>query len=170
MEILSAIDKAGISRVKKLISSESLQGLFTSSKYPEARITDSVRLMSRQGFVSLGQLDNDKIVKITKKGQAKLAYYRLITDSFSPTETWDGRWHLVTFDIPESHKVARNKLILLLKDCGFISYSKGVWITPYDRRQFIKKIGIHLGISVYLRHIVAEQIDKTSLYKKRFGL
>lgn len=170
LEILSAIDKAGIISVKKLSSMEHLQGLFTSSKYPRLRIADSVRLMSRQGFISLGHLDNEPIVKITKKGQKKLSYYRLVAEGKQPDKVWGNKWYLVTFDIPESRKVARNKLILILKDCGFVSYSKGIWMTPYDKQAFIKKVAAHLDLTVYVRSIIATDIDKSSLYKKRFGL
>lgn len=170
MEILAAVEKNRISQVTKLSNQEQLCGLFASSKYPKRRVIDSIRLMSHQGFVSLGQLDNEQIVKITKKGQRKLNYYRLVAEGLDHFDNWDKNWYLVTFDIPESHKVARNKFILLLKECGFVSYSKGIWITPYNKSSFIKKITNHLGLTNFVRSIVASQIDKSSQFKKRFQL
>jgi phenylacetic acid degradation operon negative regulatory protein len=43
---------------------------------------------------------------------------------------WDGRWHLVLFDVPERRRVTRNKLRHYLRSRGFGYLQNSVWITP----------------------------------------
>jgi phenylacetic acid degradation operon negative regulatory protein len=43
---------------------------------------------------------------------------------------WDGRWRLVLFDVPESRRVARDRLRRFLQSRGFGYLQNSVWITP----------------------------------------
>ena len=43
---------------------------------------------------------------------------------------WDGRWHLVLFDVPEVRSAERNKLRRYLQNRGFGYLQNSVWITP----------------------------------------
>ena len=45
---------------------------------------------------------------------------------------WDGRWRLVLFDVPESRRVARDKLRDYLHRRKFGYLQNSVWITPDD--------------------------------------
>jgi phenylacetic acid degradation operon negative regulatory protein len=45
---------------------------------------------------------------------------------------WDGRWRLVVFDVPEEHRVARDKLRDYLHSRGFGYLQNSVWVTPDD--------------------------------------
>ncbi|MEK7516045.1 MAG: hypothetical protein AAB562_00440 [Patescibacteria group bacterium] len=42
---------------------------------------------------------------------------------------------LVTFDIPESQKVARDAFRRLLRECGFQQLHRSVWVSEYDVRE-----------------------------------
>ncbi|MBI4034031.1 MAG: hypothetical protein HY378_00590 [Candidatus Brennerbacteria bacterium] len=46
-------------------------------------------------------------------------------------QRWDGKWRLVTFDIPDSKKTAREALRRKLKELDFYPLQKSVFITPY---------------------------------------
>lgn len=44
---------------------------------------------------------------------------------------WDGRWRLVLFDLPETHRKARLSLRRALKDNGFGWLQNSAWISPH---------------------------------------
>ncbi len=46
--------------------------------------------------------------------------------------SWDGIWRLVIFDIPDDQKKAREALRQKIKEMGFYSLQKSVFITPYE--------------------------------------
>lgn len=170
LEILRVIDKQNLSSIAKLANSSSLQGLFTTSKYPRRRIIDTIELMSRQGYVSIGKLDDDTIVKSTQKGKSKLKYYLLSSEVSTISGTWNQKWYLVTFEIPDKHKVARNKLIITLKEFGLVNYSKGIWLSPYDIRKPVKNLASQLGVAQFINFIVASHIDRQSKFKRKFNI
>lgn len=43
---------------------------------------------------------------------------------------WDGRWRLIVFDVPISHRLVRDRLRHHLRRRGFACVQKSVWITP----------------------------------------
>lgn len=46
--------------------------------------------------------------------------------------TWDRRWRLVVFDIPERQKVRRELLRAKLRSLGFGMWQKSVYVSPHD--------------------------------------
>jgi len=137
---------------------------------PRRRIIDTIALLARQGYVSVGLLDSEKIFKITLKGKGRLKAYQVSEDGLSITDRWDGRWYLITFDIPESKKVARNQLIITLKKHGFINYTKGLWLIPYNPAKLTASLRKQLGLKSEIKLIVAQAIDNDSRYKKYWSL
>ncbi|TSC96669.1 MAG: phenylacetic acid degradation operon negative regulatory protein [Candidatus Berkelbacteria bacterium Licking1014_2] len=71
----------------------------------------------------------DKNLKICPRGIEKI---NLIVPKINQSEKWDGRWCLVTFDIPEKMKSDREKLRRILKKLHFGRLQDSVWISPYD--------------------------------------
>ncbi|MSR68222.1 hypothetical protein EXS66_00345 [Candidatus Saccharibacteria bacterium] len=171
-EILRLIQTKKVATLGDLSSNKHLLGLFTASKKatPRRRIIDTAALLARQGYVSVGLLDNEKVFKITAKGLDRLKAHQVSQEGLNMTERWDGRWYLITFDIPESKKVIRNQLILTLKRHGFINYTKGLWLIPYNPAKLIISIRKQLGLKDELRLIVAQAIDADSKYRKHWGI
>lgn len=64
--------------------------------------------------------------KITEKGRNCLE--KFLFDK----ETWDGKWRIVIFDIPEEKKKLREMLRRTLKNSGFKQLQRSVWVSPFD--------------------------------------
>ncbi len=171
-EILRLIQTKKVAPLGDLSTNKGLRGLFstTKSSTPRRRIIDTLALLARQGYVSVGLLDNEKIFKITEKGKDRLRAHQVSEDGLGISERWDGRWFLITFDIPETKKVARNQLILTLKRHGFINYTKGLWLIPYNPTRLVASLRKQLGLKSELKLIVAQSIDSDSKYRKYWDL
>jgi len=72
--------------------------------------------------------------KITEKGRSKIM--RGLFDK----ETWDGKWRVVIFDVPEERKNLRNVLRKTLRLSGFKLLQKSVWISPFDVLDDVEKL------------------------------
>ena len=171
-EILRLIQTKKVATLGDLSSNKHLLTVFSSSAKatPRRRIIDTIALLARQGYVSVGLLDSEKIFKITLKGKGRLKAYQVSEDGLSITDRWDGRWYLITFDIPESKKVARNQLIITLKKHGFVNYTKGLWLIPYNPDKLTASLRKQLGLKSEIKLIVAQAIDNDSRYKKYWSL
>ncbi len=78
--------------------------------------------------------------KITQAGRQRLA---AIIPIYDDVRIWDGRMHLVTYDIPEKHRDKRDALREQLRKIGAGKLQNSVWLTPYNPidllREFIQK-------------------------------
>ena len=170
-QILKLIARKNIVSLSDLCSSKVLLELFENSKTttPQRRIIDSCTLLAKQGFISVGNVDNDKVFKITIKGQDHLKRAELLQFDIRPV-TWNGRWYLVTINLPESKKTTRNQILLVLKRYGFVQYSKGIWIYPYNPSDLITKMRDQYELKNEIKLIMASHIDDDKRYLRTFKI
>ena len=170
-QILKTIARKRIISLSDLCDSKPLVELFENSKTttPKRRIIDSCTLLAKQGFISVGNVDDDKVFKITVKGQEHLKKAELLQFDIQPL-SWNGRWYLVTINLPESKKTIRNQILLVLKRFGFIQYSKGIWIYPYNPSDLITKMRDQYNLKNEIKLIVASYIDDHKRYQKIFKI
>lgn len=172
--LLAFVAKHGVTPEASIIKDKPLLELFSwhTSRAPKARIKDTLAILVRQGALSQGQIDTEKIYKITSRGQSSLTKAQLrksITVS-SAQQAWNGRWMFVTYQIPESHKIARNQFLIELKRIGFLRYGSALWIYPFDVSVEIKKIAHHLNIDGHIDILRADSISSPALWKRKFHL
>ncbi len=67
--------------------------------------------------------------EITEEGKRRLASILPIYDE---KRVWDGRMHLITYDVPESKRLNRNALRDVIRQLGAGRLQDSVWITPYN--------------------------------------
>ena len=68
---------------------------------------------------------------LTERGKKRKLEYDLENLTIVKPSSWDGKWRLLLFDVPESMKRAREALREKLKQLGFFQFQKSVWIYPY---------------------------------------
>jgi len=170
-QILQYIAKKNIISLRDLTQVKSLLELFATTKSTTAtrRITDTCALLARQGYTSVGMVDNEKVYKITHKGSAHLKQVEVLEVSIDKRR-WNGRWYLIAFDIEEGKKTSRNQLILVLKRYGFLPYSKGLWVYPYNPAELIAKIKTNYDLEKQIKLIIADYIDNENTIKKLFRI
>lgn len=67
--------------------------------------------------------------EITQAGIRRLTQ---LLPRYHPKRTWDGRMHLITYDIPEKQQGDRSALRDVIKKIGAAHLQDSVWITPYN--------------------------------------
>ena len=101
----------------------------------KSALSQALKRLREQGFIEK-QKDQDKIIlRLTELGKDWLLKNKADSDM-----EWDNLWRLVIFDIPESHKRARNTLRRRLKDWGFTPWQKSVWATQKPLTEIIRKL------------------------------
>jgi len=172
LELLEVISRKSVTSLSELTVDKSLRSIFQtrSESATKRRIIDTMSLLARQGFVSVGHIDGEKIYKLSVKGRKHLQTYLIVKSGVTRHARWDRSWYIVTFDIPESKKVARNSLITHLKNQNFYNYTKGLWILPYDPRRFITDLSDHLGLKGLVKIIVAHKLDDETKLKRYYRL
>ena len=108
-----------------------------------------------------------KILRLTKKGERQLVYYRIKEKKYNK---WDGKWRLIIFDVWENARYKRDLLRKEIKDFGFIQLQRSVWIFPHDCEEFVELLKTDLSFGKNIRYMVVESLDYDQSLKKRFNL
>lgn len=105
---------------------------------------------------------------LNERGKKRALTYNLGTMSIPKPEVWDKVWRIVTFDIPEEKRDARDSLRRRLLNLGFFELQKSVLVHPFECRDEIDFL-VELGdIRPYVRYIRAHHIDNEQHLKKFF--
>lgn len=143
--ILLALEKAvdGYMRMDDLINNPGYYAHHGGWEYPlnKASLSKALQRLREGGFIE--QISDEELtLRLTDKGKEKA----ILAQLQSPVGSWDGKWRIVIFDIPEKRRAARDLLRYNLKSWGFTPWQKSVWTTKKDctkpLRDYIKKIGI----------------------------
>lgn len=108
------------------------------SKLPHDTLRRRLYRLHEQGFVEKHGKGSSSRYEIRKKGIERLENLTLRTNS--APRSWDGRWRIVIFDVPEETRLARDHIRRLLKELGFRQLQRSVWIHPFPVLDQFKKI------------------------------
>lgn len=103
-------------------------------------IKESIARARRNHLLQPAKRGRHAIPEITEAGKKRLA---AILPVYEEKRVWDGRMHLVTYDVPESKRLDREALREVIRQLGAGRLQDSVWITPYNPidalRTFIEK-------------------------------
>ncbi len=113
------------------------------------RATQSAfKRLEDRGEIERAERGDRVLFQITQRGKEKINRSGL--SSKRKSRNWDGRWYLVSFDIPESQKTSRNLLRKRLLMLGLGKLQRSLWISPYNRTKEVKKIVDHYHLEKYV--------------------
>ncbi len=98
-------------------------------------------------------------VRLTEFGNRKVIAHAFGELKITPPARWDGRWRMVTFDIPNRHKWAREGLREKLKLMGFFFLQKSVFIFPYPCEEEIVFLADIYDIQQYVRYVETDSLS-----------
>jgi DNA-binding transcriptional regulator PaaX len=122
-------------------------------------LTRSIKNLVDSGLVEIYNSDNQKYLKLTKKGKSKFNCLKIEGEEALVSTAWDGLWRMVILDLPEKRKKEREALRYLLKKAGFVCVKNTVWISPYPYENLFTNIKKDLGLGIELMVLVTDKID-----------
>lgn len=137
-------------------------------KIDKRRIDDAIKRLNSKRLIELAEKGDEVYVKITANGKNLLRRFDYDDLELSKARTWNRKWHLVIFDIPEKKKRERKALSEKLKDLGLYPLQESVFIYPYNCRDEIDFICEFFSISRYVNYCIIESIDKKEGDLRRF--
>lgn len=126
--------------------------------------------LERRELINTIEENGVKIVKITKAGKIKVLKYALDELEIKKPKNWDGKWWLISYDLPKGFEKERDILRDYLRAWGFYPLHKSVFLHAYPCYEQIKFLREYLGIGEYLRILRVSAIENSQLFKDFFGL
>ena len=129
-------------------------------KIDKRRINDAIKRLNNKRLIELIEKGDQVYIKITANGKNLLKRFDYDDLELLKTKTWDRKWRLIIFDIPEKKKRERNALSEKLKDLGLYPLQESVFIYPFDCRDEIDFVCEFLSISRHVNYCIVESLDK----------
>jgi phenylacetic acid degradation operon negative regulatory protein len=131
------------------------------------QFSDNVWQLKRRKLVKVIKKNSKQFLEITKKGELEILLRKAHINNNHP---WDGKWRVLTFDIPEESHDQRDRLRGLLKKNNFVKLQASVFVHPYALNReaiyYLKQSGLYK----YIRIMKVEEMDNDSDLKKKFNL
>lgn len=136
------------------------------------RMRQSLKNLHNHKLIDIYEKGDEQMVKITEKGQQKILKYKFDEMKLVRPKKWDGCCRIISFDIPEKHKKARDALTRKLQDMELYPLQKSVFICPFECRDEVDFIGELFGIRKFIHYYVAKEIDEKDkeLLKRYYSL
>ncbi|MEK7479436.1 MAG: hypothetical protein AAB634_02810 [Patescibacteria group bacterium] len=126
---------------------------------------------SLQRLIERGIIDsNPTKYLLTKKGERFFETYRSRYPLPMPPKSWDGKWRIVSFDVPGEYRIERDQIRALLKEFNFYLLHKSVWISPSYLSQDFWKTLVEANLHPYCKVMLVEILEGDEDIRKRFHL
>jgi len=113
------------------------------------RFSERINYLEKQGYI---EIDDNNSIRITNKG-------RIVRLEKSINCVKDGKWRLLSFDIPEKQKIQRNKFRRSIKRIGYKQVQKSLWVCPYVKADEIDLLVDEYKIREFVAYFVVEKTD-----------
>src|SRR3989344_4959944 len=115
-----------------------------------------IQRLKKNNYIKVQSLKNKKSIMLTKGG-----FEKVLKASFKVQDhrkRKDGKWIMVIFDIPQTHKKARNLLRSVLKNLGYKMFQQSVWVTPYDVSEKTETLLQHYSLDKNVKVSLIEEL------------
>jgi hypothetical protein len=132
-------------------------------EYRKKHFYHFVNYLKKNGYIKIKNLEDKKGILLTQKGRNKALSARLKLleqEKISKLKKRkDGRWLMITFDIPESEREWRDFLREKLQDLGFVFFQKSIWVSPYNVQDEMEKFLRENQLDKYVRIFLIKEIE-----------
>ena len=116
------------------LSKEIAEHLASKDKEIHSETRRLLYYAKRKGYIN-------QHLQTTRAGEERLK--KISYETIEMSGTWDKKWRMVMYDVPEELHGARDQIRRLLKQLGFVQLQASVWIHPLpclDQFEQIRKV------------------------------
>jgi len=152
-----------------LLSARSTKRMFRIARERAMRRHRDKRVIERLADLEYVRIQGERL-SITEKGRSALGDIVNATRRTLGERTWDGKWRVITFDIPEAYAALRDRVRAILKQAGFAQLQQSVWIFPHECEELARFIREEQQLSHNVLYGVLERIEEDKWLRKFFKL
>jgi len=143
---------------------------YVHKRYSYQACRYAIKAMDAKGWMAVEKRVDGVHLYLTKRGQMELRAYELGEKKLKRSGKWDGKWHILIFDIAEKRRRARDVVRNTLKTLGFHRLQQSVWVYPYDCREVLNLLQVKHRVSREALYLRADHLDNDRWLRRHFGL
>ncbi len=130
-----------------------------AKKYDKKQVIDSFYYLRKKKMIKIIKDTGGRtIVRTTKYGMETLREFAIKNISIPEPASWDKKWRVVIFDIPERHKTAREALRSKLKTMGFSQLQKSVFAHPFPPEDEVLFIAEYFEVERFVEILTVDKM------------
>lgn len=126
--------------------------------------------LEKQKLVQISNKNGMQIIKITDNGKKKILKFALDELAVEKPKIWDGKWRLVSYDIPKPLHKLRAILREYLNAWGFYPIHESVYLHAYPCEKQVAFLREYLGIGEFVRILKVIDIERDQQFRDYFGV
>lgn len=131
------------------------------NKIARERIYDRLNYLEKTGYIKYKKSKESISVKFTLKGKIKLL-------ENSVDNKRDGKWRMISFDIPQPMNKTRDRFRSAIKRIGFRQVQQSLWASPFVRADKIEELINYHKVNKFVAYLVVEKTDIENHLRKMF--
>lgn len=131
------------------------------NRIERGKIARQLNYLKNQGYIEYSRKQNQVSVKLTLKGEIKLL-------ENSNEQKIDGKWRMLSFDVPERIRKIRDQFRSAIKRIGFRQVQLSLWACPFVKADKITKIIEFYKVEKYVAYLIVEKTDIEGHLRKIF--
>ena len=140
-----------------------------NERYSRKQIQRGLQYLKQKRFIAFPARSRKGRVLLTKLGLKRLNQIEFQKIHLK-NRSWDGKWRLLTFDIPEKQSSLRQTFRRKLKELGFFHFQRSVFVVPFECEREIELITDYLNIAPCVHLLVADRFRGDTQLIKKFNL
>jgi DNA-binding transcriptional regulator PaaX len=109
-------------------------------------------------------------IRLTRKGERRLADLDLDNILIARPKKWDQKWRVLIFDLPVRYQRVREAFRWKIRDLGFEQLQKSAWIYPYPCEEEIVFLAEFYGVMRFVEVLTVERIMREEELRNKFDL
>jgi len=112
--------------------------------------------LKRNNYIRVENLKGKQGIILTKAGLGKALKASFVIKG--KVKRKDGKWVMLTFDMPAKNKRARNLLTSVLYGLGYKMFQQSVWVTPYDVSEKTEELLQFYNLDRFVKIFLIEEL------------
>lgn len=130
----------------------------------------TLRRLEKQKLVEIGEEGGAQVVKITGPGKRRILKFAIDEVEIKKPRIWDGKWRMVSYDIPRNKESVRKAFREHLKAWKFYPFHESLFLHAYPCEKQIEFLREYLGIGEHVRILHVSRIENDKLFRNFFGV
>lgn len=130
----------------------------------------TISRLEKQKLVTVKEENGRQVIEITSAGARRILKLSLNQLEIKKPKQWDGRWRLISYDIPGDLKRTREFFRDYLCAWGFYPLHESVFLHAYPCEKEVEFLREYLGIGKFVRIFQVLKIENDKLFREFFGV
>jgi len=130
----------------------------------------TLKRLEEKKLVEVRDTEKYQVVEITDRGRRRILKYALDELVVEKPKFWDGKWRLISYDIPKKYSKLRKIFQEYLKSWGFYQLHESVYLHAYPCGKQVEFLREYLGIGEYVRFFFVSRIENDRAFREFFGI